>query len=300
MVDQNEMSQIKSKTHPKVLVLMATFNGGPFIEEQIVSILWQVDVDVSICVRDDCSTDDTIQILERNQTKKVRLDKSPVQSGSSGRNFYNLIMSNDATNFDYVALADQDDIWLPSKLKLAIAALNQESCDGVSSDFYVFKEHQSVPLSRKSNSQKIYDYLFEGPGPGCSFVLKKDGYESFRQWLIVNAEQASNFVFHDWLIYAYYRHTGLKWHISTNSQLLYRQHSSNVLGANHGFSSSLARLGWIVDGTFSAQVDELQKLLGVDSRLIKKKSLDIRFLFQFRRQSFSSIFVVCCLWLRVL
>ena len=58
----------------KVLVLMATYNGARYLDEQIQSLIDQKNVELEILVRDDGSTDNTINVLNKwKKTRKIRL-----------------------------------------------------------------------------------------------------------------------------------------------------------------------------------------------------------------------------------
>ena len=98
----------------KILVLLATYNGEQFLDEQIKSILNQVDCDVDIIIGDDQSTDGTKNILK--ELKKVYEHNFTVKINNTklgfSKNFYNLIInSKNLDRYDYVALSDQDDIY---------------------------------------------------------------------------------------------------------------------------------------------------------------------------------------------
>src|SRR5215475_12832517 len=103
--------------HPKVLTLMASFNGARWITDQVDSILQQVNVEAHLVISDDGSTDDTWQRLQtRVAAERVRLLASPAPTGSAAQNFFSLIRANSAADCDFVALSDQDDLWEPDKL----------------------------------------------------------------------------------------------------------------------------------------------------------------------------------------
>ena len=101
----------------KVCVMLASYNGEKYIGEQIDSILQQKDVDIKLVVRDDGSTDGTIEILEEYKNKYgIRI----IYGNNMGpaANFYELL--NNAYESDYYAWSDQDDIWDSDKLITAI------------------------------------------------------------------------------------------------------------------------------------------------------------------------------------
>jgi rhamnosyltransferase len=140
------------KYTPSVLILLASFNGVRFINEQIQSIINQKNVRLKILISDDCSDNKTILELKRishsNANIEVIYNDSP--SGSSASNFIRLITSARLESFDYIALCDQDDIWLPFKLERAISIITSKRCCGYSSSVEAFWE-----TGRKKNPYSI-------------------------------------------------------------------------------------------------------------------------------------------------
>lgn len=112
-------------TKPRVLVMMATYNGAPYVEEQVTSILAQDGVDVTLRVCDDQSTDETYAILEDLAAGDARMTvtRNATNKGVS-LNFMQMVYESHAKPFDYYAFADQDDVWLPGKLARAVSQLH--------------------------------------------------------------------------------------------------------------------------------------------------------------------------------
>ena len=103
-----------------VVILMATYNGGSYLSQQLDSILAQTHKNWKLLVRDDCSTDNTMDILKKYKEKDERiaiLDNKAINLKTIG-NFFELIQC--APDSDYYALCDQDDYWYPDKLKRAV------------------------------------------------------------------------------------------------------------------------------------------------------------------------------------
>lgn len=105
----------------RICVMMATYNGEKYIREQIDSILAQESVEVELLVRDDHSTDSTLQILrEYAADGRLRILEDDVHLGAAG-GFMKLLYN--AGPCPWYAFADQDDVWLPDKLIRAIDAI---------------------------------------------------------------------------------------------------------------------------------------------------------------------------------
>lgn len=232
---------------PRVAVLMAVCNGLPWLNEQIKSILGQQSVKPTIFISIDPSTDGTedyCRQLANENPQIVTLDGPG--PGSPAGNFYRLITEVSVNNYDYIALADQDDIWLADKLSHAVDYLRRHSAHGYSSSVTAFWPDSRQCLVRKDYPQRQWDFLFESPGPGCSFVLTPDLIQQIRDNLTSEGVESARLNFHDVYIYALARVKGYRWVIDSESRLLYRQHPGNTVGANRGLKAALFRLGVIL------------------------------------------------------
>lgn len=231
---------------PHVAVLLATYNGRRWLPEQLETILNQDGVTVEVIALDDGSVDGTRAWLEERAVQEPRITvlASDTRSGSASANFYRLIERADVGTADFIAFADQDDIWLPTKLAGHAATLERQRCDGLSSSVTSFTSTGVRRLIKKDYPQRRWDFLTESPGPGCTFLLTPRLFHLVRHALeTVPATREADF--HDSLIYAIGRSRGWRWHIDPAPSVEYRQHDSNVLGANLGGRSALARLRMI-------------------------------------------------------
>ena len=272
----------------RVAVIMATFNGGEFIEEQIETILNQRGVAVKLFISDDGSSDKTLSIINalQKKNKDLHILKPHPSNLGPGKNFYRLIKFLPKNEYDYIALSDQDDIWHQEKLSRAVDVLEKSNMDGYSSDVIAFKGNlERTAYIKKSYPQKKYDYLFESPGPGCTFVLNKHLFLKLQEFLY---QTQTNFIYHDWLIYAFARTKNFSWYIDDKPNILYRQHNSNYFGVHKGFLSSMNRLRSILNGGWGEKVNQLFYLLDIQEfegmNPKHRKSFFLRHIFQTRRQ----------------
>lgn len=226
---------------PKVLVLLATRNGERYLQEQLDSILGQQDVDVRILALDDESSDGTLRMLVEAAERDARITVLPPMgaSGGSAANFLRLLALAEPREDELVAFADQDDIWLPWKLSRH-AALIAAGADGVSSDVTAFDADGKRSLVRKAFPQRKLDFVFESPGPGCTFLMDRRVFDVARTALA--QPEKVDVDFHDSFVYAVARAAGLTWRIDDRPSVDYRQHGGNVFGANVGASSAISRL----------------------------------------------------------
>lgn len=241
---------METKPLPRVAVLMATFNAGEWLVEQIYSIINQSFVHLTIFISDDGSTDGTLDYIKQLAEMESRVVLLPETSrmGSAGKNFSRLICNLDANAFDYISFADQDDVWNIDKLSSHISLIGHHHAEAVSSNVLAFWPDGSQKLITKSQSQQKYDFLFESAGPGCTFLMTPWLVNQVKQCLLIN-EVAKDVALHDWLSYAVCRSYGKKWVIDALPSIMYRQHAQNVLGANSGFRALFARVlkmkqGW--------------------------------------------------------
>lgn len=241
---------------PRVCVLLATHNAAQWLEQQLTSIFAQQGVAASVIASDDGSTDGTRAMLSdwTDRERLVTLPATVQRFGNANRNFLRLITEADVDDAEYVALSDHDDIWYPWKLERAVACLRTRKLDAYSSDVTAFWPDGRERLLRKSGPMRLYDYLFESAGPGCTFVLRRRVFDELRAWLLQRLDQVRSAKVHDWLIYAYARSHGWRWHIDARSTMRYRQHGGNEQGANVGWQALRARWQSIVNGDYRRDI----------------------------------------------
>lgn len=248
---------------PKIAVLLAAYNGMLWIEQQINSILDQASVDVTIYISVDPSTDGTEEWCASlcADNRNVVLLPSAGSYGGAGKNFYRLIRDVDFGDFDFIAFADQDDIWLSGKLKRATQFLQSGVCDAYSSNVIAFWPDGTSHVLNKAQPQVAWDYLFEAAGPGCTYVFSKKLAVCLKSALCDNWEIIQSITLHDWFCYGYARANSYQWFIDSQPSVLYRQHGNNQLGANVGLKSLLSRYRRIKSGWWFFQIALMVKVL---------------------------------------
>ena len=108
---------------PKVNILLSSYNGGKYISGQIESLLAQTYPNIEVYIRDDGSSDNTREILNRySDTEKFHITFG--ENVGFIKSF--LYLLRDCDKADYYAFCDQDDVWLPDKIARAVAALTKE------------------------------------------------------------------------------------------------------------------------------------------------------------------------------
>lgn len=240
---------------PKVLILLATYNGAPWLREQFESILAQRNVDVRVLVGDDRSTDDTLALLDEwRADPRVAVHAWDNSSGSAGANFRRLYAAADLAGIDYVALADQDDIWGSGKLDAAIAALGRGQANGYSCAVRAFWPDGRQKVLKQHAGIRAADFLFEGAGQGCTFVVTAALFQRVQLICREAPQLVGALHYHDWLIYLLDRAWHGRWVFDRADYMLYRQHGGNEIGARGGLAPVLHRLGKIRNGWYLGQV----------------------------------------------
>jgi rhamnosyltransferase len=239
-----------------VLVLLTAYNGSRFIREQIQSILSQEGVQLAIAVRDDGSSDETrAEIARSARDSRIRVSHtSGGRSGSAAQNLFTLIRENAAKEFDFVAFSDQDDLWHRDKISRACTHLERDRSAGYSSATIAAWADGRERILNQVTIPTPSDFLFEGAGQGCTFVLKSDFYWRVRSFVSREPQLIARLHYHDWAVYALARSWGLSWSFDPTPSMRYRQHESNDTGARSSLIGVTRRIALLKDGWYRAQV----------------------------------------------
>jgi glycosyltransferase involved in cell wall biosynthesis len=216
-----------SESHPLVSVVVATYNGERFLREQLDSLLHQTYPLIEIVIVDDASTDGTIAILDEYTLlhEKIRLFKSETNVGYI-KNFEKGIAS---CKGEYVALSDQDDIWLPEKISRLMDEREDYPliyCD--SALINAEGDSLGMKLSDVKNLTTFWsplNYVYGGSVAGHAMLVKKD--------VIVGALPLPSIFPHDYWIGFLSTSFG-KLKFLDEVLVRYRQHGGNVTGVTAG------------------------------------------------------------------
>lgn len=238
-----------------ILVVLASYNGEKYIKEQIDSILNQKNVNVTIKIFDDCSCDSTFEIINSIKCvdNRVEVFQNFTQSGSASKNFLNSLYSlndSDFKKYDFIALSDQDDIWMDSKLSEATKKMQIDNSSLYASNLIIWDEGKdSKRILKKDFKQTKFDFLFEGASAGCTYVFTSLFLIEFKKFASgINLEKWK-FLSHDWLIYFCARSLNKSVIIDSNSYIFYRIHQSNVHGQlnRNSLNAFVKRFAFIID-----------------------------------------------------
>lgn len=273
----------------KIAVILASYNGADFIEEQIESVIAQKNVQTKVFLSDDNSVDHTLKLVAERFPKTNISCNSP-GSGSAANNFLGFIKKiDDWEEFDYVSFCDQDDIWLPDKLHCAVTKLVDQTAQLYLSNLIRWDTRDNTEsIIRKDYPQKKFDYLFEGGSAGCTYVFTKEFCMLLQSELLKVPDSYSEWssFSHDWLVYFVARNSNAKVIIDSSAHIIYRIHTANVHGQLNEYSiaSLKKRLNLIREGWY------IYHLAGLASMIQNKEAYEISRLYT--RNFFTRIYVL--------
>lgn len=209
---------------PKVQILLSTYNGEMYLNELLKSVFGQIDVEISLLVRDDGSADKTIHILEEwSQNYPVRLIEG--ENVGYAASFWKLVI--EASGSDYYAFCDQDDLWHTDKLISAVRKISSmghipilytSNVDTIDNDMNLLS-HNAFPFSGVQNFKRS---LLRSVLPGCTFV--------FNDMLLYEMKKYDKLVIsHDWLAYIIASAIGTVIY-DYEPKINYRIHEGNTFG----------------------------------------------------------------------
>lgn len=224
---------------PNVEVLLSTYCGARFLPEQLRSIEAQSLAPKRILVRDDGSDDGTVALLT-SAAKDARYRLLPQAHLGTMRSYFELLRSSTA-NADYVAFADQDDVWKPGKLQRAVSML-MSAGDEHTPMLYCSRaeivDAQLRPLGLTPPAPyhpSLANALVQNIAMGCTTVINRAARD-----LICRAVPPA-YAYHDWWSYLLVSAFG-NVVFDPEPSMLYRQHGGNLVGANtSAFGGTIAR-----------------------------------------------------------
>ena len=147
-----------------IAILLATYNGENYLEEQIDSILAQTNKEWTLFIRDDGSSDNTQTIClsyVKRYPNKIVLIEDELIGGSAGKNFFLIlfyIKDNYKNQFKYFLFSDQDDYWHRNKIQLSKDKINEIEMEHPASPVLVHTDLKVVDSNRKIISNSFFKY----------------------------------------------------------------------------------------------------------------------------------------------
>ena len=207
---------------PRVAVVMSTYNGEKYVAEQLDSILAQGYSQVDIFVRDDGSPHDECRAVLQQYAGRGDITLICGENMGVVASFLSVIAAVPAS-YDYIALADQDDVWYPNKISRAVSVLQQK--DNAKPQAYVaeyrYCDGDMHPGERSHLNKRgvgFADMLYENVTSGNTMVINRalaqrvndagsTGVYTHDWWLSLVASALGELTFDDFVCLDY-RRTG--------------------------------------------------------------------------------------------
>ncbi len=211
------------KKNEKVQILMSVYNGEKYLREQIDSILGQSYDNIQILIRDDGSTDRSMDILQEYQ--KIYPNISVIKGRNIGLtpSFIELLGESDA---DYVAFCDQDDVWMENKIEKAVEKLKAIKMPALycSNQILVNEQLEKIDNGKIPHINPGFgNAVIESVCTGCTVVMNEALIKTMKGHLPTEA------IWHDWWCYMVASYLGTVI-FDENAYIYYRQHGNNQLG----------------------------------------------------------------------
>lgn len=224
-----------------ISVVMTTYNGEKYIIEQLDSIFSQTIVPNQVIIADDCSKDNTKDLIEKylqsiDMNIAVAFYSNQINQGYI-KNFRNAILK---TTGDYIFLCDQDDIWEKNKIEFTLAEMHKRKKDVACTGFRLVdaqgQEIKNTDIYRSDPifgyekwTKKVYDVtlsrlLWGNFSPGCTYCFSRKIRNIYKQ--LSNTEISHDFQI---ILIGACLHSAIFIDIPLSC---YRLHSSNTIGMN--------------------------------------------------------------------
>lgn len=225
----------------RFIVLMSTYNGALYLREQVESILMQLPSDGLLMIRDDGSTDRTVDILREFEGERVALLRG--QNIGFASSFFELMRLAPRDGRMYM-FSDQDDVWLPDKIERAwsrVSVAGRQPFLYCSNTLLVDDALKPLGVGRKAVSEgNLVLALSDNQVTGCTVAFNLE--------LLSLALPLDNFRgdihFHDWWLYVVSTAFGSVFCDPVPS-ILYRQHAGNLVGSGAGLSRYFRMLAYV-------------------------------------------------------
>lgn len=234
---------------------MPVYNGGRFLDEQINSIAKQTHTAWTLYASDDGSTDDSRALLQAHMEKipRMRVYKGPTRGQMA--NILSLLdhAGPALDEGEWLAFADQDDVWLPHRLSRGVDHLRGVEGPALyCARTLVTGQDLSNPRLSKHHTRPpgFLNALVQNIASGNTILLNPDAARLIRQ----AAPGAGTVFAPDWWVYQLITGAGGTVIYDPEPALMYRQHGHNQFGENTSTAAGQKRLRQLLNGVFRGWV----------------------------------------------
>lgn len=244
----------------RTAILMGLYNGAAHLQEQLDSFTTQTVPKWDLIVSDDGSRDEGPEIVERFAQDQVEQGRSVSRVAGPGQGFcanFLTLMANTPAGTDWVALSDQDDVWLPQRLEAGQRAMSDVPAEVPalfgSATWIVEEDLSGRRMSpRFARPPSFRNALVQSIAGGNTMLLNRAGVDLARAAAAEALAADCLPVTHDWWLYQLISGAGGQVIRSEQPTVLYRQHGDNLFGTNLGTRAALKRLRMVTSGDLAA------------------------------------------------
>jgi glycosyltransferase involved in cell wall biosynthesis len=223
--------------HNKIIIILSTYNGERYLKEQLDSLYNQTYQNFKIIVRDDGSTDTTLEIL-----KAYNLEIMPSNENLGAKGNFNALLEYalQKEDSDYFMFCDQDDVWMEDKIEKTLKLMKEieykDKAVLIHTDLSVVDESLNIIDNSFWDYQKLNpnykllsNLLIQNNITGCTMMIN-------RSLVKLSFPIPDSAIMHDWWLGLVASEFGVIEYID-EPIILYRQHENNDTGAKkHNFS----------------------------------------------------------------
>lgn len=217
---RNKVPEIDTTKPYKISVCMASYNGARFLPVMVPSILSQIGPDDELIIIDDCSEDNSYEVIQGYDDPRVIIDRNQRNLGPQ-KSFKKALMK---AHGDIIFLADQDDVWLDGKVKKSVTLLlNDPDTLLVAHEAQFTDEnlnHIPSPILNAENNKSFWRILLKNRFIGATMCVHRSLAEEALPLL-------GNTPMHDWWLVLLASLKGKVGYIS-EPLILYRRHDRTV------------------------------------------------------------------------
>ena len=271
---------------PKVSVIIPTHNRAEFLHSAITSVLNQTFQDFEIIIIDDASNDHSREVIANFNDARIKVRHNQVSKGAAGSR--NIAIMN--SNCEYIAFLDDDDEWLPEKLKIQACLLDNSPPEvgGVCTGYFTIEKSGRI-LS--TVNPEMIDLSKGNPIATSSILLRRECFEKcgmFDESMLACSDYDMWIRMSKKFCFKIVKNTLMKYYINENGltfnyekkvrslEILLRKHENFFKKDYKGYSKQYFELG-----VFYCYNGELQKGRRAFSKSIRKNPFEIRSYFNF-------------------